>query len=50
MVFLLRSFVGGPLEPYVAGLAEELERSGYTRCSAEQHVCFIAQLDRWLTA
>lgn len=50
MVFLLRSFVRGPLEPYVAGFAEELERSGYTRCSAEQHVCFIAHLDRWLTA
>ena len=50
MVFLLRSFVRGPLEPYVAGFAEELERSGYTRCSAEQHVCFIAHLDRLLTA
>jgi integrase/recombinase XerD len=50
MVFLLRSFVRGPLEPFVAGFAEELERSGYTRCSAEQHVCFIAHLDRWLTA
>jgi len=50
MVFLLRSFVRGPLEPYVAGFADELARVGYTRCSAEQHVCFIAHLDRWLTA
>jgi integrase/recombinase XerD len=50
MVFLLRSFVRGPLEPYVAGFADELARLGYTRCSAEQHVCFIAHLDRWLAA
>jgi integrase/recombinase XerD len=50
MVFLLRSFVRGPLEPYVLGFADELTRLGYTRCSAEQHVCFIAHLDRWLTA
>jgi integrase/recombinase XerD len=50
MVFVLRSFVRGPLEPYVVGFAEELARLGYTRCSAEQHVCFIAHLDRWLTA
>jgi integrase/recombinase XerD len=50
MVFLLRSFVRGPLEPYVDGFANELTRSGYTRCSAEQHICFIAHLDRWLVA
>jgi hypothetical protein len=28
MVFLLRSFVRGPLEPFVLGFAEELARSG----------------------
>lgn len=50
MVFLLRSFVRGPLEPYVSGFADELARLGYTRCSLEQHVCFIAHLDRWLSA
>lgn len=50
MVLVLRSFVRGPLEPYVAGFADELARLGYTRCSAEQHVCFVAHLDRWLTA
>jgi integrase/recombinase XerD len=50
MVFLLRSFVRGPLEPYVSGFADELGRFGYTRCSLEQHVCFIAHLDRWLAA
>ena len=50
MVFLLRSFVRGPLEPYVLGFADELTRFGYTRCSLEQHVCFIAHLDRWLAA
>jgi hypothetical protein len=50
MVFVLRSFVRGPLEPYAVAFADELARLGYTRWSAEQHVCFIAHLDRWLTA
>lgn len=48
MVKVLRSFVRGPLEPHVAGFAEQLIRQGYTRASAEQHVCFIAHLDRWM--
>ena len=46
MVKVLRSWVRGPLEPYVGGFVEELRRRGYTRASAEQHVCFIAHLDR----
>lgn len=50
MVKVLRSLVGGPLEPHIAGFAEELLRRGYTRCSAEQHVCFLAHLDRWMSA
>lgn len=50
MVKVLRSFVRGPLAPYVSGFAEELLRQGYTRTSAEQHVCFIAHLDRWMSA
>lgn len=50
MVKVLRSFVRGPLAPYVAGFAEELQRQGYTRSSASQHVCFIAHLDRWMAA
>lgn len=50
MVKVLRSLVCGPLESYVAGFAEELAAQGYTRCSAEQHVCFIAHLDRWMGA
>jgi integrase/recombinase XerD len=50
MVKVLRSFVRGPLEPHVAGFAEELLRQGYSRSSAEQHVCFIAHLDRWMQA
>ena len=50
MVKILRSLVGGPLEPYVTGFAEELLRQGYTQSSASQHVCFIAQLDPWLSA
>jgi integrase/recombinase XerD len=50
MVKVLRSFVRGPLESYVSGFAEELAGQGYTRYSAEQHVCFIAHLDRWMLA
>lgn len=49
MVKVLRSVVRGPLEPFAEGFAEELLRQGYTRSSAEQHVCFIAHLDRWLS-
>lgn len=50
MVKVLRSFVRGPLEPHVAGFAEELLRRGYSRSSAAQQVCFIAHLDRWMSA
>jgi site-specific recombinase XerD len=50
MVKVLRSFVRGPLEPHAAGFAKELLRQGYSRSSAEQHVCFIAHLDRWMAA
>ncbi len=50
MVKVMRSFVRGPLEPYVEGFAAELRQQGYTRNSAEQHVCFVAHLDRWLLA
>ena len=32
MVKVLRSIVGGPLEPHVAGFAEGLLRQGYTQC------------------
>src|SRR4051812_35487004 len=49
MVKVLRSFVRGPLEPHIIGFAEELLRQGYTRTSAEQHVCFLAHLDRWMS-
>ncbi|WP_445257810.1 site-specific integrase [Nocardioides aurantiacus] len=48
MVKVMRSLVRGPLAPYVAGFAAELLGQGYTRSSAEQHVCFVAHLDRWL--
>jgi integrase/recombinase XerD len=48
MVKVLRSFVRGPLEPHVVGFAEELLRQGYSQGSADQHVCFIAHLDRWM--
>ena len=50
MVKVLRSFVRGPLEPHVTGFADELLRQGYSRSSAGQHVCFIAHLDRWMSA
>jgi site-specific recombinase XerD len=50
MVKVLRSFVRGPLAPYVPRFAAELLEQGYTENSAAQHVCFIAHLDRWLLA
>jgi len=50
VVKVMRSFVRGPLEPYVEGFAAELCRQGYTRNSADGHVCFVAHLDRWLLA
>ena len=50
MVKVLRSFVRGPLEPHVTGFAEELLRQGYAWSSAAQHVCFLAHLDRWMSA
>jgi integrase/recombinase XerD len=50
VVKVLRSFVRGPLEPHAIGFAEELRRQGYSRPSAEQHICFIAHLDRWMRA
>jgi integrase/recombinase XerD len=50
VVKVLSSFVRGPLEPHITGFAEELLRQGYSRSSASQHVCFIAHLDRWMSA
>jgi integrase/recombinase XerD len=50
VVKVLRSIVRGPLEPHVVGFAEELLRQGYSRTSAAQHVCFVAHLDRWMSA
>ncbi len=50
MVKVLGSLVRGPLEPHIAGFAEELVRRGYTQSSAGQHVCFLAYLDRWMSA
>jgi integrase/recombinase XerD len=49
MVKVLDSFVRGPVERYVVGFAQQLLEQGYTRSSADQHVCFVAHLDRWLT-
>lgn len=49
MVKVLRSIVRGPLEPYAVEFSEELLRQGYSRVGAEQHLCFIAHLDRWMS-
>ncbi|MFT4216855.1 MAG: site-specific integrase [Micropruina sp.] len=50
MVKVLRSIVCGPLESHAPGFAVELLRQGYSRSGADQHVCFIAHLDRWMLA
>jgi integrase/recombinase XerD len=50
MVKVLSSFVRGPLEPHITGFAEALLEQGYSRTSAAQHVCFLAHLDRWMSA
>jgi hypothetical protein len=50
VVKVLRSIVRGPLEAHVTGFAEGLLGQGYTRSAAEQHVCFIAHLDRQMRA
>lgn len=50
MVKVLRSIVGGPLGPYAVGFVGELLRPGYSSGGADQHVCFIAHLDRWMLA
>lgn len=50
MVKVLRSFVCGPLEPHITGFAGHLLGQGYTQSSAGQHVCFLAHLDRWMSA
>jgi hypothetical protein len=42
MIHVLRSFVLGPLEPYAAGFAADLERQGYTA----KFGCLPAGLDR----
>lgn len=48
MVLKLQSFAGGPLGSYAAGFAEELIRQGYTVNGGEQHLRFIAHLNRWM--
>jgi integrase/recombinase XerD len=48
MIHVLRSFVLGPLEPYAAGFAADLERQGYTANSAVCQLAWIAHLSRWM--
>ncbi len=50
MVKIYSSFLVGPLEPYGSRLAEELQRRGYTKFSAGQHLGFLAHLSRWMLA
>jgi integrase/recombinase XerD len=40
--------VEGPLEAYVAGFRDELQRLGYTPLTAAGHVRLMAHLSRWL--
>jgi integrase len=48
MVEVHRVRVVGPLDPYAAGFAAELERLGYTVFSARGQLGLIAHLSRWL--
>jgi site-specific recombinase XerD len=50
VIKVLKSLVVGPLEPYAAGFAAELDRQGYTRWVAEKQVSLAAHLSRWLAA
>jgi integrase/recombinase XerD len=47
MVKVLKSVVVGPLEPYAAGFAAELERQGYRPGVACKQVGLAAHLSRW---
>ena len=40
----------GPLTPFVAGFAAELQRQGYTKVSATHQLRLMAHLSRWLGA
>lgn len=46
MIKVLRSVVTGPLEPYAAGFAGELERQGYSAGVAAKQVGLTAHLSR----
>jgi site-specific recombinase XerD len=50
MIKVMKSLVVGPLEPYAAGFAAELERQGYTTWVAEKQVALAAHLSRWMAA
>ena len=44
MIKVLKSVVVGPLEPYAAGFATELERQGYTAGTAEKQVALALHI------
>ena len=48
MIKVLKSLVVGPLEPYAAGFAAELERQGYTTWVAEKQLALAAHLSWWM--
>jgi len=48
VIKVLKSVVVGPLEPYAAGFAAELERQGYVAGVACKQVGLAAHLSRWM--
>jgi integrase/recombinase XerD len=50
VIKVLKSVVVGPLEPYAAGFAVELESQGYTAGVAGKQVGLAAHLSRWMAA
>jgi site-specific recombinase XerD len=45
-----RTVVSGPLAPFAEGFVVELSARGYTAGSAQQQMCLMAHLSRWLEA
>ena len=50
MVLISPSLKQGPLAPHVGGFALELVRRGYSASGAEQHLRFVAHMNRWMLA
>jgi integrase/recombinase XerD len=50
MVVVPWSLTSGPLGSFAEGFAQELVRQGYTVNGGEQHLRFVAHLNRWMLA